>query len=112
MARTVEDYFDALTEGRRQELSSLRQLIRSLLPKAKETLAYKMPTYEMNGFVAAIGSQKHHMSLYLCDAALLDKHKSALAHLDCGKGCVRFKKFSDLPLAAVRAMILEAGKES
>ncbi len=109
-AQSAEDYFNALPEARRKDLSVLRDRIRSLLPKAQETMACKMPTYEIDGFVCAIASQKHHMSLYLCDAALLEKYKNALAHLDLGKGCVRFKKLEDLPMDAVEALIREAGR--
>jgi hypothetical protein len=41
------------------------------------------------------------------DTALVAKHKQELKHLDCGKSCIRFKRFEDLPLDTIRRILEE-----
>ena len=48
-----------------------------------------------------MSSQKHYMSLYM-DTELVEKHRQALAHLNLGKSCIRFKKLEDLLMDVVR----------
>ena len=103
------EYFNSLEPGRKKDLSVLRKLIKEEIPGVKETMEYKMPSYELNGTVLfALASQKNYMSLYCCERDdLLEKHKKELSHLNNGKSCIRFKKIEDLPLNTVRKILRE-----
>jgi len=52
------------------------------------------------------------MSLYVCDTAVLQEYKKKLGKLDCGKGCIRFRKIEDLPLDVAGAIVAKAGKRA
>ncbi len=103
---SVDEYLARLEPGRRQILVSLRQLVRQAAPQAVETMRYGMPTYELNGHVAAFASQKHYVSLYM-DTDLVAAHRQDFGHLNCGKSCIRFNRLEQLPLDVVKTMLVE-----
>jgi uncharacterized protein YdhG (YjbR/CyaY superfamily) len=105
--KTVDAYLEVLAPERRAALATLRSLLHEVVPEAKETMRYGMPTYERDGEVlCSFASQKHYMSLYM-DVELVEQHADELAQLDVGKSCIRFKKLEQLPLDTVRAILTE-----
>lgn len=108
---TVRAYLDALETGRRHEFEQLRDWVSGVLPEARETMAYKVPTYEGAAPVCAIAAQKHHFALYVCETDVLERHRADFADLDLGKGCIRFRRVEDLPRRAARRLLREAARE-
>ena len=104
-AETVDEYLSLLPDDRKAALSHLRQLILSVAPGATESLMYGMPAYDLNGQFCAMASQKGYMSLYILNTPAWQQHRAALSHLDVGKGCIRFKKLSDLPLETIELIL-------
>ena len=103
----VDAYLESLAPERRTALAQLRSLVFRVAPAAKETMKYKMPTYEYEGeTLCAFASQKHYMSVYL-DTELVEKHRTELERLSVGKSCVRFKRLEQLPLDAIRLILTE-----
>ena len=102
----VDIYLNEQALERQAALQTVRDLIFEAVPGIRETMRYRMPTYELDEVVVAFASQKHYMSLYL-DTELVEKYGDALAGLDCGKSCVRFKRIDDLPLDTVRTILVE-----
>jgi uncharacterized protein YdhG (YjbR/CyaY superfamily) len=99
-SREVDAYLAGLPAGRKQALDTLRALILERAPQATESMRYRMPTYDDGRVICAMASQKHYMSLYL-DTEMVEKYSAALAHLNVGKSCVRFRKLEDLPLNVI-----------
>ena len=121
-AETPEEYLKSLPEDREKAITEIRKVIRKNLPKGfSETMNYSMLSYvvphslypkgcrgnpKMPVPFISLASQKnyvtfHHLALY--EGSLLDwfsdQWKIATPKkLDMGKGCVRFKKFEDMPL--------------
>ncbi|OAI41804.1 hypothetical protein AYO40_07015 [Planctomycetaceae bacterium SCGC AG-212-D15] len=112
-ASTAAAYLKELPDDRRRALTKLRTLIRKLAPDAEEHMTYGMPGYAVgkNQF-CGLAAQKGYMALYICPSEVVDPHRTVLAKLNCGKGCIRFKKLDDLPLSAVTAMVKEAYRRS
>jgi uncharacterized protein YdhG (YjbR/CyaY superfamily) len=106
-AKTPKEYLDELPEDRRKALTKLRTMIRKRAPAAVESMDYGMITYTMGGHLCALASQKGYMALYVCGPAV-DAHRSRLGKLNCGKGCIRFKKLDDLPLDVAGDIVTEA----
>jgi uncharacterized protein YdhG (YjbR/CyaY superfamily) len=106
-AKTAAEYLDELPDDRRQALTKLRSLIRKAAPKAVEGMGYGMITYTLGELLCALGSQKGYMALYACSDAV-DPHRPRLGKLNCGKGCIRFKKLQDLPLDAVTDILKDS----
>ena len=108
----IDKYLAGLPDDRRVALQTLRELIHTNLPDVLEMWAYKMPSFERNGFILSMASQKNYMSLYVCETDLLEKYAEQLAHLNCGKSCIRFKKLTDLPMETVSRIIVEAAEST
>jgi hypothetical protein len=131
-AATVEQYLAELPEDRRAAIAAVRKVIRENLDKDyEEGMQYGMIGYYVphrvypKGYhcdpkqplpLAALGSQKNHMSLHLMsvycgcveeDAAsqhakwFREEWAKTGKKMDMGKACIRFKKVEDLPLAVI-----------
>ena len=49
-----------------------------------------MPTYEVGDRFYAFTRQKHHYSLYVNDAELVEEYKPRLGKASFGKNCIRY----------------------
>lgn len=119
-AKTIEEYFAALPQERREPLEFLQKFIHKIAPELKPIFAYNMPGYGSFKYknykneiidwpIIGIASQKNYMSLYVCavDAGeyLAEKHKADLGKVSVGKSCIRFKKLADLNLKTLEKVI-------
>lgn len=112
-ARNVDEYLKEVPEDRREALAQIRALCLSVLVGYEECMAYGMPSYRrVSGEVeVAFASQKQYISLYILKPTVLDKYRSDLAHLDLGKGCIRYRKPQQIKLSMV-AKLLEESRHS
>jgi uncharacterized protein YdhG (YjbR/CyaY superfamily) len=106
----VAAYFKTLDAPTRATLTELRGWILQAAPHASETMLYRMPTYVLGEVWVSYKAQKNYLSLYFCEASVVPKHAKALAHLNVGRGCVRFKKIEDLPRQEILKMLQESAK--
>jgi len=106
-----EAYFAELSEQRCTVLQAVRELIHDAVPEVSETVKYRMPAFETSDTICALAAQKHHFALYICKPALIDEFRQVLSGLDLGKGCIRFKRFEDLPREVIVDLLKEAAKE-
>jgi len=128
-AATVDEYLANLPDDRREALQAIRKVILENLDKdIEEGIQYGMIGYYVPHRVfppgyhcdpkqplpfAGMASQKNHISLHLLctylspvdDTWLRDAWTKTGKKLDMGKGCVRFKKLSDVPLEVIGAVI-------
>ena len=128
-AKSVDEYLRALPEDRRKALSAVREVILENLPEGYAEcmfcgmIGYVVPHsiypagYHCNPSqplqYAALGSQKNHMAIYLCNVygdPAIEKwfrksYQATGKKLDMGKSCVRFKKLEDLPLEVIGQVI-------
>ena len=125
-ATSVDDYLATLPEDRRAAIGAVRDVILRNLPDGfREGMAYGMIGYHVpldrfpdtyNGQplgLAALASQKNHMSLYLnnvygdpdTEAWFRERYGASGRKLDMGKSCVRFRRLDDLPLDVVGEVI-------
>ncbi len=125
-ATLVEEYLDELPEGRREAISTIRDVINDHLPDGYE----EMMTFGMIGWaipladypdtyngeplgVVALASQKNHMALYLmglyADEGLEEWFRAQYAErgltLDMGKSCVRFRRLDQVPLDVIGEVV-------
>jgi hypothetical protein len=121
-ASTVDAYLAELDDDRREIVDTVRDVILENLPDGyEEGMEYGMISYFIpladhpgtyNGqplSVAALASQKSHLSLYLncvyADDGEAERFQAEWREtgkkLDMGKSCVRFKKLDDVPLEVV-----------
>jgi uncharacterized protein YdhG (YjbR/CyaY superfamily) len=108
-AATIDEYLEELPPDRLAALSELRALIRRVDPNAVEAMQYGLPAF---GDLCALASQKNYMALYVCESDLVKAHLPQLGKVSCGKGCIRFKRLSDLNLSTVENLLREIVKLS
>ena len=101
-AKTVAAYLKELPDDIRRALTKLRAFIRKVALEAKESMKYGMPSY---GECCAFARQRNNLALYICDAELVRQFKPKLGKVNCGKGCIRFKKLGDLDMTVVEEML-------
>ncbi len=132
-ATTPELYLAQLPEDRKKALAAVRKIILANLPQGYEEgisygmIGYFVPlsrypnTYNKKPLqLAALGSQKSHMAVYLSSIysdsesrTWFEKaYSDAGKKLDAGKSCVRFKRLEDLPLSVIGEAIARAPVET
>ena len=107
-ARTVPAYIAELSAEPRRDLSKLRALIREVAPTAVECMRYGLPGYDQGGLLCAFAAQRNYLAFYLLDPEVVEKFRPRLGGLSSGKGCIRFRRFAELPVEVVRRMLAEA----
>jgi uncharacterized protein YdhG (YjbR/CyaY superfamily) len=109
-ATTSHDYFEQLPTDRQIPMVRIRQLVRKHWPKAKEDMAYGMPTYHLGGQpVFALASQKNHITFYVMPYDLLSAFKHDLRTRNCGKSCIRFKRLEEEDMDLLERIVKYVG---
>ena len=114
-AKTPAEYLAQLEEPRKSDVAALDAMIRKNAPKLEPFIGMGILAYgpyhykyasgrEGDGFRIGVSSNANNISLYI------GGDKTGLGKANCGKGCVRFKKLSDLDQGALKKLIREAGK--
>ncbi len=98
MSASPQEYFDSLPKVRRDRLVELKARFEQVVPVARLTMRYKMPTFEKGNHWACLGNQKHHISVYFCSEAIIAPVVANNPKLNCGKGCVRIRDTQDVPV--------------
>ena len=101
---TVTEYLKEADAARRPALTKFRKLARENLPGCDEVMDYGMAVYKSGGeMVTAFANQKGYIAFYAGQAAIA-AHKKALAGIDCGKGCIRYKKIDQIDFDVVASL--------
>ena len=73
---TVDEYLDALPDGTRVAMETVRRSIHAVVPGIGETISYQMPTFTLDGRpLVHVAAWKKHIGLYPLpplDGALAD----------------------------------------
>ena len=109
-SQAIDDYLQTIPENRRDALTTLRTWIDQALPNAREVIEYNMPGIAQDQLICSFKSQKNYMSLYM-DTEVVAAHKEELAHLNCGKSCIRFRSIDQLPEAVIKQMLKETAEK-
>lgn len=113
-APTVDAWFAEVDPGRRAALEAVRASALKHLGAAAQRMSYGMPAYVRPGDAApafAFNSQKQYISLYV-SPHIHPLHAEALAKLDVGKSCIRFRKPEQIDLDLVDRMLADTAKLS
>lgn len=119
----VQQFIQAMPDGRRQVIEQLHQLIVETLPNQDVKLWGKILGYgdyhykyksgrEGDWFPVGLANGAQYMSLYICAVKdgqyLAEANKEKLGKVSVGKSCIRFKKLEDLNLDVVRQLVKDA----
>src|SRR5262245_44764219 len=92
-ATSVAGYIDEQPTDWQPTLRKLRAACRRQLKGYTEVMAYGMPSYARDGQIeVSFAKQAHYLSLYIWKRHVLEAHRTDLAGLDLGKGCIRYRR--------------------
>lgn len=96
-AKDVDQYLEMLENDWRKELlTDIRSLIKES-SQLNEVISYKMLGYsDERGTLFHLNAQKNYVAFYVGDTKKIDPTGETLEGIDCGKGCLRFKKSTKL----------------
>ena len=109
-ATNVDDYLKEVPEMRREALEQLRELCRKILDGYEESMEYGMPSYKKSGreVEVAFASQKNYISFYVLKEDVLNKYREALAGINLGKGCIRYRRPQQIDFRIVEQLLNES----
>ena len=102
---SVDAYIADQSEETKPLLAQIRQLIRSTIPQAQETISYGMPAYKMHGVLVYFAANKNHIGFYPT-ATPIEIFKDELATFKTSKGAIQFPLKSGIPADLVRKIVL------
>ena len=108
MSPELKTYFAMFPPATRKRLREIRTIIRSLAPRADESISYGIPTLKLDGrplvYYAAF---KHHTSLYPMTDAIRQKFATELEGYKTAKGTIQFPLERPLPVSLVKRLVRE-----
>ncbi len=110
--QSVDEYIAAQPEAARRALKLVRAAIRKAVPKAEESISYKIPTYKVRGErLLYFAGWKQHYSLYPATKRLLAALKDDLMQFEVVKSTVRFSLAEPVPVELIAKMAKFRAKE-
>ena len=99
-------------EVQRRTLEKMREVILSAVPGAEEVISYQIPTYKMNGPVAAIAAFKNHCSLFVMSHDVMKQFKKELESFYTKGVTIHFPIDKPMPATLVKKLVLAKAKEN
>lgn len=99
---TVDEYILAQDEGIRDQLLSIRSVLKSELPDATEKISWSMPTYWKGHNIIHFAAAKKHIGIYPGPEAV-EHFAEKLDQAGCpySKGAIRIPCSVELPLSLI-----------
>jgi len=99
---SVGDYIASRPPAVRPTLRRVRAAIRKALPKAVETISYRIPTYRVGGkAVIYFAAWTHHYSIYPATRTLVAALGDELTALKIEKGTIRLSYDTPVPAGLI-----------
>ena len=103
--KTIDQYLSQLSDEKRIPLEKLRTTIKSVAPKAEESISYGLCAFRQNGMLVGFGATPNHLAFYLMSATVLAGFTKELRGYDLSKGTIRFQPDKPLPSTLVRKLV-------
>ncbi|NTU70406.1 MAG: hypothetical protein HGB10_01070 [Coriobacteriia bacterium] len=111
-ATNHDDYIAEFPEATQVVLTQMRELIRSLVPEAVETISYAIPTFDVDGrHLVHYAGYEHHVGFYP-GGKLVGVFADELTGYKTGKGSVQFPLAKPLPVDLITRMTVTALDEA
>ena len=102
--RTIDEYIIKFPPNVQNILQKIRQLIKDLAPKAKETISYQIPTFKLNGNLVHFAAYKNHIGFYPTPSAIKE-FKKELSIYRLGKGTIQFPINQPIPYDLIKKIV-------
>ncbi len=101
---SVDVYIRSFPPEVRKKLTQLRQLVLAQAPDAEEKIAYKMPSYSLNGPLVYFAGYARHIGFYV-GASAVETFKEKLTPFKTSRGTVQFPLDAPLPVAFIKQLV-------
>lgn len=102
----IDDYLSGVPADQRALLGKLRKTIRSIVPKARECISYRIPAFRVDGrVIAGFKATARGCSYYPFSGRTLRTLAGDLRAFDQTKSALHFGPDRPLPAALVRKLI-------
>jgi len=108
----VDAYLKTVPPEAACALAALRATIRAAAPQAKETIAYGVPTYVLNGRLVSFAATPKHCAFYVMSPGPVAARKAELAGYDTAPSAIRFQPDAPLPETLVAAIVRDRVAEN
>lgn len=104
--KDISASIEAAPKEAQTKLAQIREIIKSLAPKAEEVIYYGMPAFKMNGkYLFCFASFKHHIGFYPVSGTFFSAYKKDLEDYVTSKGAVQFPMGKPLPVALIKKLV-------
>lgn len=101
---TIDGYIEGFPPPVRRKLQRLRRVIAEAVPDAKETIAYRMPTFVWNGNLVHFAAFAHHIGFYPTPSGV-ERFKDELTGYVTAKGSIQFPLDTPLPFGLIKKIV-------
>jgi uncharacterized protein YdhG (YjbR/CyaY superfamily) len=100
--KSVDEYIASQPAAVQDILGRVRSAVRKAIPRAEETISYKIPTYKLhNRPVLYFAGWKQHYSLYPVTERVVAAFKAELTPYEIKKGTIRFPLSQPVPVTLI-----------
>jgi uncharacterized protein YdhG (YjbR/CyaY superfamily) len=101
---TIDEYLGMYPADIRKRLNTLRQLIKKMVPDATEKIAYRMPTFYLNGNLVHFAAHTEHIGFYPTPSGVT-KFKRELSKYETSKGAIQLPMDEPLPIDLIKKIV-------
>lgn len=110
--RTIDEYIARFPPEVQELLQKVRTTIKKVVPKAEETISYKMPTFTLNGsYLIYFAGYKKHISLYPAPIGN-PEFAEEIAPYESGRGTLKFPLEKPIPYKLITRIVKFRAKEN
>ena len=102
--KNVDEYIASFPEPVKHRMQELREIILQNAPGATETISYKIPAFNLNGYLVYFAGFKKHIGLYSVPNAV-DTFKERCSIYKTGKGSIQFPLDRPLPIDLIADIV-------
>jgi len=107
----IDEYIKEFPPQVQNRLEAMRETILAAAPDARQTIAYRMPTFVLHGNLVHFAAYDNHIGFYPTPSAI-EAFKDEIARYKWAKGSVQFPLDEPLPLELVSRMVRFRVKEN
>ncbi|MCB0657029.1 MAG: DUF1801 domain-containing protein [Saprospiraceae bacterium] len=101
---TIDEYIGSFSSPLRELLEQIRDHIRRLVPEAKETISYGMPTFKTTENLVHFAAYDHHIGFYPTPSGI-QAFQEEINRYRWAKGSVQFPLTEPMPFDLIERMV-------
>jgi uncharacterized protein YdhG (YjbR/CyaY superfamily) len=107
---TIDEYISLQQINKQEGLKKLREIIKTVVPDAIETISYQMPAFKTEKVIVWFAAYKNHYGFYPYPKTIV-AFEDQLTGYKTSKGAIQFPIDEPLPEDLIRKMVLYIHKE-